>query len=157
DRAEILSGLRIIDGATKRAADIIKDLILFAEHFPLRPTRCSITEEMQTVLDLHKARLEAHRVEVRTEIEETPEIWADIGQLQVPSFHLVQNAEQAMVAARGGGALTIRIGPSPFGVRLEVADNGPGIPPENLPRIFNPFFTTKAPGEGRGLGLSVAD
>ena len=61
-----------------------------------------------------------------------------------------------MVAAHGGGRLTIRIGASAFGVRIEVADDGPGIPPEDLPRIFNPFFTTKAPGEGRGLGLSVA-
>src|SRR5262249_54569925 len=42
------------------------------------------------------------------------------------------------------------------GVRIEVADDGPGIPPEHLPRIFNPFFTTKQPGDGRGLGLSVA-
>ena len=42
------------------------------------------------------------------------------------------------------------------GVRIEVGDDGPGIPPEHLPRIFNPFFTTKQPGDGRGLGLSVA-
>jgi C4-dicarboxylate-specific signal transduction histidine kinase len=157
DDAEMLNGLRIIDGATKRAADIIKDLVLFAEHFPLRPTRCSVTDEMRHVLDLHRTRLEAHRVQVRTRVEETPQIWADTGQLQLAFFHLIQNADQAMVAAHGGGTLTVRIGPSSFGVRVEVADNGPGIPPEDLPRIFNPFFTTKAPGEGRGLGLSVAD
>jgi signal transduction histidine kinase len=74
----------------------------------------------------------------------------------VAFFHLVQNGEQAMMAAHGGGTLTVRVGPSRLGVKIEVADDGPGIPPEALPRIFNPFFTTKAPGEGRGLGLSVA-
>ncbi len=156
DSAEILSGLKIIDGATKRAADIIRDLMLFAEHFPLRPTRCSVVDQIQHVLELQKARLDVRRVEVRTEIEETPEIWADAGQLQEAFFHLIQNAEQAMVAAHGGGKLTIRVAPTDFGVRIEVADDGPGIPHEDLARIFNPFFTTKAPGEGRGLGLSVA-
>jgi len=108
------------------------------------------------VLDLHQGRLEVQGVRVRTEIAETQDIWADAGQLQEAFFHLIQNAEQAMAAAHGGGTLAIRIGSSPLGVRVEVADDGPGIAPEDLPRIFNPFLTTKAPGEGRGLGLSVA-
>lgn len=156
DSQEILNGLKIIDGATKRAADIIRDLMLFAEHFPLRPSLCRVTDQIRHVLDLQRSRLEARHVEIRTEIQETPEIWADVGQLQEAFFHLVQNAEQAMVSAHRGGRLTIRVAPNDSGVRVEVADDGPGIPPEDLPRIFNPFFTTKAPGEGRGLGLSVA-
>jgi len=156
DSEAMLNGLRIIDGATKRAADIIRDLMLFAEHFPLRPTRCRVADQIRQVLEAQKSRLDVHHVEVRTRIEETPEIWADAGRLQEAFFHLIQNAEQAMVTAHRGGRLTIRVGPSRFGVRIEVADDGPGIPPEDLPRIFNPFFTTKAPGEGRGLGLSVA-
>ena len=78
-------------------------------------------------------------------------------QLQEAFLHLVQNAEQAMVAAHGGGLLTIRVKPNGSGgVRVEIADDGPGVPAPDLPRIFNPFFTTKPPGEGRGLGLSVA-
>jgi len=156
DSEAMLNGLRIIDGATKRAADIIRDLMLFAEHFPLRPTRCRDADQIRHVLEVQKGRLDVHHVEVHTRVEETPEIWADAGRLQEAFFHLIQNAEQAMVAAHGGGRLAIRVGASAFGVRIEVADDGPGIPPEDLPRIFNPFFTTKAPGEGRGLGLSVA-
>jgi C4-dicarboxylate-specific signal transduction histidine kinase len=156
DSAEILTGLRVIDGAIKRAATIVRDLMLFAEHFPLRPTRCRVADHVTRVLDLHKGRLEVQGVRVRTEIAETQDIWADAGQLQEAFFHLIQNAEQAMAAAHGGGTLAIRIGSSPLGVRVEVADDGPGIAPEDLPRVFNPFFTTKAPGEGRGLGLSVA-
>jgi signal transduction histidine kinase len=156
DSDEILSGLRVIDGAIKRAANIVRDLMLFAEHFPLRPTRCRVADQVKRVLDLHRGRLEVQGVRVRTEIAETQDIWADTGQLQEAFFHLIQNAEQAMAAAHGGGTLAIRIGSSPLGARVEVADDGPGIPPEDLPRVFNPFFTTKAPGEGRGLGLSVA-
>jgi signal transduction histidine kinase len=156
DSAEILNGLRVIDAATKRAANIVRDLVLFAEHFPLRKTRCSIAEQVIQVLALHKSQLEVRHVTVRTDFRETPDIWADAGQLQQAFFHLIQNAEQAMVAAHGGGTLTVRVEAGALGARVEVADNGPGIPPGDLPRIFNPFFTTKAPGEGRGLGLSVA-
>ena len=62
-----------------------------------------------------------------------------------------------MSTARGSGTLAIRVRPAgDGGVRIEVADDGPGIAPDDLARVFNPFFTTKAPGEGRGLGLSVA-
>jgi C4-dicarboxylate-specific signal transduction histidine kinase len=156
DSDEILNGLQVIDAATRRAAEIIRDLMLFAEHFPLRPTRCRVEDQVRQVLEQHNKRLEARRVEVHAEAKDVPEIWADAAQLQEALSHLIQNAEQAMVGAHGGGRLTIKVGPCPLGVRMEVADDGPGIPPEDLPRIFNPFFTTKAPGEGRGLGLSVA-
>jgi C4-dicarboxylate-specific signal transduction histidine kinase len=156
DGDAILTGLRVIDEATRRAANIIRDLMLFAEHHPLRVTRCRVADQLRQVLEVHRRRLEARHVETHTEVENVPEIWADAGQLQEAISHLIQNAEQAMVAAHGGGKLTIRIGPSRLGVRMEVADSGPGVSPEDLPRIFNPFFTTKPPGEGRGLGLSVA-
>jgi signal transduction histidine kinase len=156
DSADMLSGLKAIDGATKRAASIVRDLVLFAEHFPLRPTRCDVADQIKHVLEQQRGQLEAQHVVVRTGLAETPDIWADAAQLQEVFFHLIQNAEHAMVAAHGGGTLTIRVAPSQFGVRVEMADDGPGIRTDDLPRIFNPFFTTKAPGEGRGLGLSVA-
>ena len=156
DNAEILSGLKVIDGAIKRAANIVRDLVLFAEHFPLRPTLVSVADQVKRVIEMHKGRLEVQRVRVQTEFSDTPDIWADAAQLQELLFNLVQNAEQAMAAAHGGGTLAIRVKASARGARVEVADDGPGIPPEDLARVFNPFFTTKAPGEGRGLGLSVA-
>ncbi|MGH7361845.1 MAG: sensor histidine kinase, partial [Candidatus Methylomirabilales bacterium] len=156
DSAEIMNGLKAIDGATKRAAGIVRDLVLFAERYPVRPYRCQVVEQVKRVLAIQKARLEAQHISLETEFEPVPEIWADTNQLQEALLHLVQNAEQAMVGAHGGGTLTVRVKPGPVGVRIEVADNGPGIRPDDLPRIFNPFFTTKPPGEGRGLGLSLA-
>jgi signal transduction histidine kinase len=156
DSDEILNGLKVIDAATKRAATIVRDLMLFAEHFPLHPSRCQVADEIKHVLSLQRARLDAERVEIRTEFEPAPDIWADTNQLQEALLHLIQNAEHAMVAAHGRGTLTIRVKPSARGVRIEVADDGPGVPTDDLPRIFTPFFTTKSPGEGRGLGLSVA-
>lgn len=156
DHEGMLNGLKVIDGATKRAANIVRELVLFAERSPLRRARCKVSDQIYKVLALHQSRLEASHVTVQTDFEEVPEIWADGNQLQEVLFHLVQNAEQAMFATHGSGRLTLRVRPAGDGVRIEVADDGPGVPPDDLARVFNPFFTTKAPGEGRGLGLSVA-
>src|SRR5882724_9668551 len=156
DHESVLNGLKVIDGATKRAANIVRELVLFAERSPLRRARCKVSDQIYKVLSLHQSRLEGAHITVQTEFEEAPEIWADSNQLQEALFHLVQNAEQAMSAARGSGTLAIRVRPAGDGVRIEVSDDGPGVAPDDLARVFNPFFTTKAPGEGRGLGLSVA-
>src|SRR6185437_14284940 len=67
-------------------------------------------------------------------------------------LNLFLNARDAMGA---GGSLDVRTWSEVGGVRIEVADSGPGIAPENLHRIYDPFFTTKAARKGTGLGLSV--
>ena len=87
-----------------------------------------------------------------------PSVFVDGHQIQQVLLNLVINAEQAMTAARGRGALEVR---SSFDekrrrVIVEVTDDGPGIPEAVEDRIFDPFFTTKAAGQGTGLGLTVA-
>jgi C4-dicarboxylate-specific signal transduction histidine kinase len=153
---QVEEALGVIDAAAKRAASIVRDLILFAEHRPPRRSRCQVTEQIREVVAFEDARLESEGVSVRTNLEPVPDIWADHHHLQEVLLHVIQNAQHAMVEAHGGGVLTIKTTMVESGVRIEVADDGPGIPPEHLPRIFNPFFTTKQPGDGRGLGLSVA-
>ncbi|HEX7215925.1 MAG TPA: GAF domain-containing protein, partial [Methylomirabilota bacterium] len=127
DHESVLNGLKTIDGATKRAANIVRELVLFAERSPLRRGRCKVSDQIYKVLALHQSRLEGARITVQTDFQEVPEIWADSNQLQEALFHLIQNAEQAMSAARGGGTLTIRVRPGHDGVRIEVADDGPGV------------------------------
>src|SRR5215470_15096138 len=153
---QVEEALSVIDAAAKRAASIVRDLILFAEHRPPRRSRCQVAEQVREVVAFQEARLESEGVSVRTNLEPLPDIWADHNHLQEVLLHVIQNAQHAMVEANGGGLLTISTTLVESGVRIEIADDGPGIPPEHLPRIFNPFFTTKQPGEGRGLGLSVA-
>ena len=148
--------LGVIDASAKRAASIVRDLILFAEHRPPRRTRCQVAEQIREVVAFEEARLEGEGISVRTSLEPVPDIWADHNHLQEVLLHVIQNAQHAMVEAHAGGVLTISTTMVDSGVRIEVADDGPGIPSEHLPRIFNPFFTTKQPGDGRGLGLSVA-
>ena len=153
---QVEEALSVIDAAAKRAASIVRDLILFAEHRPPRRSRCQVAEQIREVVAFEEARLESEGISLRTNLEPVPDIWADHHHLQEVLLHMIQNAQHAMVEAHGGGVLTIKTTMLESGVRIEVGDDGPGIPPEHLPRIFNPFFTTKQPGDGRGLGLSVA-
>ncbi len=152
----IEEAMGVIDAAAKRAASIVRDLILFAEHRPPRRSRCQVGEQIREVVAFEEARLEAEGITVRVHLEPVPDIWADHNHLQEVLLHVLQNAQHAVRETRTGGLLSISVKPTANGVRITVTDDGPGIPPEHLPRIFNPFFTTKQPGDGRGLGLSVA-
>ncbi|MBI2525497.1 MAG: GAF domain-containing protein [Candidatus Rokubacteria bacterium] len=154
--AAVLQGLAVIDAAARRAARIVKDLRRFAEPSPAHRSPCCVATEIRSLLGQEAPRLEAAGIAIRLELGEAPVIWGDAAQLRQVLAHLVDNARHAMAAAHGCGTLGVRLAPLPRGVRVEVADDGPGIAPEHLPRIFNPFFTTKGPDEGRGLGLSVS-
>jgi signal transduction histidine kinase len=97
-------------------------------------------------------------VEVRREYDGAlPTIHAYGGQLNQVWTNLLDNA---MNAVTGGGTIVVRARPGapggPVAVVVEVEDDGPGVPAELLGRVFDPFVTTKAPGEGTGLGLNIA-
>jgi two-component system NtrC family sensor kinase len=90
--------------------------------------------------------------------EQTPLLRADPSQLQQVLLNLLNNAIDAITERHGseGGELSVQAGPDTKGrVRISVRDNGAGISAENLKKIFAPFFTTKPPGKGTGLGLYV--
>jgi len=82
-----------------------------------------------------------------------PPVAVNEGQLRQVCLGLASNALEAM---EGRGALTIRSRVGHGTIEIELEDEGPGIPEENLARIFHPFFTTKPPGQGTGLGLAIA-
>jgi signal transduction histidine kinase len=102
-------------------------------------------------LDLLRHHL--RNVQIVKEVEPGTRIVGLPGQIDQVLMNLITNAAQAL-GERGG---TIRVGARARadGVEVWVADDGPGVPPEVLPRIFDPFFTTKDVGEGSGLGLSI--
>jgi two-component system NtrC family sensor kinase len=88
----------------------------------------------------------------------TPAVHVDSSQLNQVLINLLNNAIDAIVEKHGaeGGALTVTAGPDMDGkVFISVSDNGSGISPEDLKKVFTPFFTTKPVGQGTGLGLSV--
>ncbi|MDP9375249.1 MAG: ATP-binding protein, partial [Chloroflexota bacterium] len=86
-----------------------------------------------------------------------PRIQAWASELNQVWTNLIDNAIDAILASpRGAGRIRIRTAREPERVLVEIADNGPGIAPDVLPRIWEPFFTTKGVGEGTGLGLDIA-
>jgi CheY-like chemotaxis protein/anti-sigma regulatory factor (Ser/Thr protein kinase) len=91
---------------------------------------------------------------VREIAASVPLVCGDASQLEQVLLNLVLNAEQAL-AGSPEGRIAVRLHAYEGRVRVAVADTGPGIPADVLPRIFEPFFSTKAVGQGTGLGLSI--
>ncbi|HVV87053.1 MAG TPA: response regulator, partial [Kofleriaceae bacterium] len=95
------------------------------------------------------------RVAVALELPDAPaRVAIDAGELEQIVLNLAKNAVDALTEG-GGGHLTLRVAVDEARVTLEVADDGCGIPPESLRQIWEPYFTTKPPGAGTGLGLPV--
>jgi len=84
--------------------------------------------------------------------EDLPRLQTDAPLLRQVVLNLMTNALQAV---DHGGAIEVSASADDDALSISVKDNGRGIPPENLDKIFNPFFTTKPPGQGTGLGLSL--
>jgi two-component system NtrC family sensor kinase len=146
----------IVADEASRAARIVQNLLIFARHYPPERRPCSLADQVRRVFELKEYQLRIDAVEVRTEFEDCPVVWADENQIQQVILNLVQNAQQAMVQFSNERVLTARVRPEGPFVVVELLDTGPGIPDDALPRLFDPFFTTKPPGEGSGLGLSVS-
>jgi signal transduction histidine kinase len=94
-------------------------------------------------------------IEVVTEFEDLPAIPAHGSELNQVWTNLLDNAADA-IHERGGSKITVRAFREDDQVVVEISDDGPGIPPEVRPRIFDAFFTTKEPGKGTGQGLGIA-
>ncbi|RME50598.1 MAG: response regulator [Caldilineae bacterium] len=163
---ETQSDLDIIVDQARRAAKIVRGLLTFARQHPPEQKPVQINDIINSTLNLLDYELRTHNITWRTHLDPNiPLTMADPNQLQQVFVNLTNNARYAMSTAHGGGELTIttETGPSLLPeslpdqpvIRVIVQDNGPGIPPDILPRIFDPFFTTKSVGEGTGLGMSV--
>jgi len=106
------------------------------------------------VLEIAQPRLDRGKIAVKVEAPPgLPSIEADTVQLELALLNLVTNAIDAMPQ---GGNLAMTLTPAAGGIRLQVADSGPGVPESLLPRIFEPWVTTKPAGRGTGLGLAIA-
>jgi signal transduction histidine kinase/CheY-like chemotaxis protein len=144
----------------ERARRIVKNLLYFARENQPERTRVELNEVVERALALRSYELRLENIAVICELAtDLPPTMADPFQLQQVVLNLLVNAEQALLEARGQGQVQIRTScitrSDGKRLRLEIADDGPGIALEIGSRIFDPFFTTKPPGVGTGLGLSI--
>lgn len=143
-----------IIGEADRLEDRIKTLLDFAKPFEPHTVPCRIEPIVGDALSSLRTQMAARAIAVLTELDPAlPEVRVDYAQIEQVLLALLSNAVEAM--PRGGHiALTARPSQEGARVRIEVADNGPGIPADQLSRIFKLFFTTKS--SGTGFGLAVA-
>jgi len=148
--------LAMLQQQARRAADIVQNLMYFSR--PPAPGKgpINVSELVQRTLHLHAYSLRKNNITVDFLPEPSlPAVNGDPHQLMQVFLNLILNSEQAMREGRDRGTLRIRLGKNDNSVSAIFQDDGPGIPPDILPNIFDPFYTTKRPGRGTGLGLSI--
>lgn len=139
-----------------RAVHIVRQLLAFVRHSdPLR-LPLDLNELIHDTLALRRGTLQADGIQLELQLAELPRLAGDPYQLQQVLLNLFINAEHALLAVPAEQRrLLVTTQPAPGGVELVVRDTGPGIPTQVLPRVFDPFVTTKRAGQGTGLGLSI--
>ncbi|HBP86372.1 MAG TPA: hypothetical protein DD706_01590, partial [Nitrospiraceae bacterium] len=146
-------GLETIVTQVERITKIMNQLLSFARKRPAERQGVNLEVVMLDVLDVLQERLGKQQIEVvKTVSPQLPKVWADPDHMNQVFLNLILNACQAM---SDGGTLSLALHPIDDTVELIVQDSGSGIPEEQLSKIFDPFFSTKAVGEGTGLGLTV--
>jgi PAS domain S-box-containing protein len=148
--------LTMLQQQARRAAEIVQNLMYFSR--PPAPGKSAIDlgELVQRTLHLQAYSLRKNNITVDFLNEPPlPPVSGDAHQLMQVFLNLILNSEQAIREVRDRGTLRIRLEKGDKSVSVTFQDDGPGIPPEILPNIFDPFYTTKRPGRGTGLGLSI--
>lgn len=152
--AEQREWLQIIESETLRCGLLVKNLLTFARQVPMRVEEADINRILERCLRLIQHQLKLQNIEWHFQPEAALPVVCDTGRIQQAVLAILVNAMEAM--PRGGLLQVSARALSAQQVEVEIADNGPGIPPDILPHIFEPFFTTKPEGQGIGMGLSVA-
>jgi len=149
-----LDFLQRMENELSRMDAIIRALLDFARPAKTKPEAVDLNQIVADGLALTEVQKWRQGLEVTSEAApELPPARGEANRLTQVLLNLLANAGQAM---SGRGRLTVATGRKGDEVFMTVSDNGPGIAEEDLPHIFEPFFTRKEPGQGTGLGLSVS-
>ena len=158
DTEDMLDSVAQIDQQVKRCGVITQSILKFARQKDSQPQKMDLAEFAPQIAEMVSKRAQVEGVALQVEAGSgLPMVYADPGQLQQVLLNLLNNAIDAAALGSGApeGEVRLAVSSEDGWVLLKIMDNGPGISPENLEKIFRPFFTTKPVGKGTGLGLSV--
>src|SRR5438445_8069341 len=140
----------------RRAARIVQNLLEFSRPSQTPKKPVDINTVLERTLQLHEHSLRRNAVEASFQpAESLPAVVGDASQLIQVFLNLLINAEQAIREIRESGRIQIRATSLGDKVMVTIQDDGTGISPDAMAKIFDPFYTTKRPGGGTGLGLSI--
>jgi len=140
----------------ERATNIVNNLLNFSRTGDASEfTELDISRVLDDTLQLLEPQLRGNRIEIVRDYDpESPVVFGNAGKLQQVFTNLLLNARDAIPA---GGSIRISTIPAEdHSLTIEVSDSGMGIAPENVAKIYDPFYTTKGVGRGTGLGLAVS-
>ncbi|MBN1622411.1 MAG: response regulator [Endomicrobiales bacterium] len=155
---DIREALEIILETTAEASKIVKNLLAFSKQDKKEKELCIVSDLADSVLVLMERQFTKRNIEIKRKYEKDQFAFVNKAEMQQAFLHIIMNARDALLP--DGGALTVSVKKDHDNIEISFADTGKGIPKEDLPRIFEPFYTTKGSlgegsVEGRGLGLFV--
>ncbi len=158
DDESIKKDLDKISIAAERCKKVIENLMYFSRQQTPQRSPENINDIIDRTIELRSYWLRKNEVEVTKQYSSIPFANVDSQQIQHAVLNILMNAEQAITESgeKGTIAVSTSFDDSANTIIIIISDNGPGIPDEHVPKIFDPFFSTRPVNEGKGLGLSIA-
>ena len=153
-KESMLRQLKLIENETKRCGDIVKGLLDFSRKDQDDFEEKHLHEILRGTYDIMVHHIKIANISFLTDFSAREDlIYCNPGQVKQACVALLVNASEAVT--ENGEIIMRTLNPDSNTVRLEISDNGSGIPPEDIPHIFEPFFSTKREARGTGLGLPI--
>lgn len=152
---EMRDSLQLIENESRRCGDIVRNLLTFARVQPLNISDFDVNRIVRQTVKLVEHKLELGNIVLHLELaEDLPPLRGDAGQIEQLFLAIIMNAIEAM--PREGNLHIVTSTAPDDAIVILIEDDGVGIPPDIVPRLFEPFTTTKEEGKGVGLGLAIS-